>query len=562
MSERSVEIPPLHKAPEKRLDSWKEIASYVNRDVTTVQRWEKREGMPVHRHVHATRGSVYALTDELDAWAESRRALGSQAEATASAEAIAVHEDGRGAGSRGYRWLILAGVASIGLATVAWLGLRDRKLPASPPPIRSLAVLPLKNLSGDPSQEYLADGMTEALIGRLSAIHDLRVISHTSVMRFRDPQVSAPEVARILGVDALVEGSVIREGSRIRITAQLIRGATDEHFWSATYDREMRDALTMQSELAESIAEKVEVSVTGDEHRRFTATRPVAPEVYESYLKGLYGQTHGNAEQSAADFEDAIHKDATFAPAYLGLAEVWTGLGSVAGGVSPAEARPKVIGFARQALALDPDLVAAHVILANVLQEEWHWAEAETEYRRALDLNPNDPLARSGFALWLLCEGRTDEAVAWIQSARKLDPTAVTGHDVSGFFSRRTVTTRRSASPGALSHCSRTTSLPFRLWDSNWPRPTNRPRPFPFCKERSLFPMAILLQQAYSSVRMHAPGAGETRWRCWRNCVRERRLAMLPRPRSSMPTWDSTIGSRPSTGWSRPTTRNQISCST
>jgi Tfp pilus assembly protein PilF len=273
--------------------------------------------------------------------------------------------------------------------------------------------------------------MTEALIGRLSAIHNLRVISHTSVIRFRDPQVSAPEVARILGVDALVEGSVIREGSRIRITAQLIRGATDEHFWSATYDREMRDALTMQSELAESIAEKVEVSVTGDEHRRFTATRPVAPEVYESYLKGLYGQTHGNAEQSAADFEDAIHKDATFAPAYLGLAEVWTGLGSVAGGVSPAEARPKVIGFARQALALDPDLVAAHVILANVLQEEWHWAEAETEYRRALDLNPNDPLARSGFALWLLCEGRTDEAVAWIQSARKLDPTAVTGHDVS-----------------------------------------------------------------------------------------------------------------------------------
>lgn len=430
MSERSVEIPPMHKAPERRLDSWKEIAAYLNRDVTTVQRWEKREGMPVHRHVHAMRGSVYALADELDTWAESRRTPRNQVEGAPSTERMAVPEYGGGAGSKGYRWLMLAGVVSIGLTIVTWLGLRDRKLPR-PPPIRSLAVLPLKNLSGDPSQEYLAEGMTEALIGRLSAIHDLRVISHTSVMRFRDPQVSAPEVARILGVDALVEGSVIRDGSRIRITAQLIRGATDEHFWSATYDRQMQDALTMQSELAESIAEKVEVSVTGDEHRRFTAARPVAPEVYESYLKGRYAQTHGNAKQSATDFDDTIRKDATFAPAYLGLAEVWTGLGSVAGGVPPAEARPKVIGFARQALALDPDLVAAHVILANVLQEEWHWTEAETEYRRALDLNPNDPEARSGFALWLLCEGRTDEAVAWIQSARKLDPTTVSGHDVS-----------------------------------------------------------------------------------------------------------------------------------
>ncbi len=431
MSERSVAIPPLQKAPERRLDSWKEIAAYLNRDVTTVQRWEKREGMPVHRHVHASRGSVYALADELDVWIESRRVRENEAEAAPSPEAIAAPEQGRPAGSHRYLWLTAVGLVSVGLAAVAWLGLRDRRIPASPPAIRSLAVLPLKNLSGDPSQEYLAEGMTEALIGRLSAIHNLRVISHTSVMRFRDPQVSAPEIARILGVDALVEGSVIRDGSRIRITAQLIRGATDEHFWSATYDREMRDALTMQSELAESIAEKVEVTVTGDEHRRFTATRPVAPEVYESYLKGRYAQTNGTAQQSAADFEDAIHQDATFAPAYLGLAEVWSGLGTVAGGVSPAEARPKVIGFARQALALDPDLVDAHVILANVLQEEWHWAEAETEYRRALDLNPNAPEARAGFALWLLCEGRTDEAVAWIQSARKLDPTEITGHDVS-----------------------------------------------------------------------------------------------------------------------------------
>ncbi len=375
MSERLLEIPALQKTPERRLDSWKEIAAYLNRDVTTVQRWEKREGMPVHRHVHAKRGSVYALADELDIWVASRRTRENEAEVAPSADTITAPKEGTGAGRRRYLWLMVAGLVSVGLAVVAWLGLRDRRIPASPPIIRSLAVLPLKNLSGDPSQEYLADGMTEALIGRLSAIHNLRVISHTSVMRFRNPQVSAPEIARILGVDALVEGSVIRDGNRIRITVQLIRAATDEHFWSTTYDREMKDALTLQSDLAESIAEKVEVTVTGDEHRRFTSTRPVAPEVYESYLKGRYALTQGDTKQGAADFEDAIQKDATFAPAYLGLAEVWIGLATVAGGVSPAEARPKAMAFARQALALDPDLIEAHVILAKVLQEEWRWGK-------------------------------------------------------------------------------------------------------------------------------------------------------------------------------------------
>jgi TolB-like protein/Tfp pilus assembly protein PilF len=435
MGEPSYEIPPVEKPPEKRLDSWKEIAVYLNRDVTTVQRWEKREGMPVHRHVHGKRGSVYALPEELDDWIR-RRSHVDEPEGKPEPELppAAPSDQGTTAPRRRRLWLALAAVLCICLAGAVWLVFRHRAPATAEPSIRSLAVLPLRNLSGDPAQDYLADGITEALIGRLSNIHDLRVISHTSVMRFKNPQVSVPEIAKTLGVDAVVEGSVIKEGDRIRVTAQLIRGATDTHFWSETYDREMRDALTLESELAQSIAEKVEVTVTGEEHQRLRAARPVAPEVYESYLKGrflLEQEKKAGVEQSIHYFEDALNRDATFAPAYLGLAEAYTILGTVAVGVSPEVTRPKVTSFARKALAIDPDLVEAHVVLANVLQEEWHWTEAEAENRRALELNPNSAKAHSWFALWLLCQGRTDEAVSEIQRARALDPVGVSGGDVS-----------------------------------------------------------------------------------------------------------------------------------
>src|SRR5262249_19373452 len=180
--------------------------------------------------------------------------------------------------------------------------------------IKSLALLPLKNLSGDPTQEYLADGLTEALIGRLSAIHDLRVISRTSAMSLKDTKLSAPDIAKTLQVDALVEGSVIRDGNHIRVYAQLIRGASDEHFWSDTYDRELPDVLALESDVAQSVARKVEVTVTGEEHSRLISARHVSPEVYESYLKGQFAKVNNRAEieQSIAFFEDAIARDPTF----------------------------------------------------------------------------------------------------------------------------------------------------------------------------------------------------------------------------------------------------------
>ena len=314
-----------------------------------------------------------------------------------------------------------------------------------PPPsaIHSLAVLPLRNLSGDPTQEYLADGMTEALIGRLANIHNLRVISSTSVMQFKDTRLSVPQIADALRVDALVEGSVIRDGGRIRVTAQLIRGATDDHFWSETYDRELRDVLALESEVAQSIATKVEVTVTGKEHERLTAVRSVSPEVYESYLKGQFALQKSNSragtEESIGYFEEAIKRDPKFAPAYVGLADAYGELSTIFVGASPENVRPKIMKALGTALELDPESADAHVLVANIQQAQWHWAEAEGEYRRALELNPSDAVAHLGLADWMVCQGRAEEAMAGAKRGRALDPIAVSGDSVGWilFLSRR-----------------------------------------------------------------------------------------------------------------------------
>ncbi len=431
MGETSPDTPPSEKPSEVRLDSWKEIAAYLGRDVTTVQRWEKRETMPVHRHLHHKRGSVYALAPELDAWLESRRQqLGGEQEQKLVEPEVEHHHPV--AIPRARAWVALAVVVVLGAA--AYVISRNRTATAVQPKIRSLAVLPLKNLSGDPTQEYLADGMTEALISRLSSMHDLRIISRTSVMRFKNPQLSVPEIAKMLHVDAIVEGSIMRQDNRFRVTAQLIRGSTDEHFWSETYDRDLRDVLTVQSELAQAIAEKVQVTVTGEEHQRLTAARPVAPEVYESYLKGLYAEGKSNSradvEESIGYFNRAIQLDPTFAPAYVGLADATDQLGTVIIGAPPGEARAKAMRAARKALELDPDLPEAHVLIANLLQEQWHWADAEAEYNRALELSPNDVDAYGGISSWLLSHGRTDEALAWARRGRELDPLTVSGANI------------------------------------------------------------------------------------------------------------------------------------
>src|SRR5579872_224976 len=328
--------------------------------------------------------------------------------------------------SRARLWLVLGGVAGFALIAVTYVMLRGHGGHMTQTKIRSLAVLPLANLSGDSTQEYLADEMTEELCGRLAGIHDLRVISRTSVMRFKGTKLSVPEIARMLGVDALVEGSVIRQGNRIRVHAQLIRASTDEHLWSDEYDGELGDVLTLESEVAQSIARGVEVKVTGEERARLVTARHVSPDVYESYLKAedQFGKSSSQAEleQSIAYFEETIGKDANFAPAYVGIANVYERLGSVLGGAPPKETLPKMMSAARKAIELDPDLAEPHVLLAEVYQKQWQWSDAEAEFKRALELNSNGAGAYVGYAKWLLCQGRTDQALAWVQRARELDP--------------------------------------------------------------------------------------------------------------------------------------------
>jgi len=432
MSVEAISRPKTHPEPRggRRLESWKEIAAYLGRDVTTVRRWEKREGLPVYRILHSKLGSVYAYTTELDAWRDGRAPAAIDTPVTHATDAHTVLEIVR-QGTSVRRWLALGGIAIFGLLAVTYVMSRSRAGGTTRPKIKSLAVLPLKNLSGDPAQEYLAEGMTEALIGRLSSIHDLRVISRTSAMQFKNTPLSVPEIAKTLRVDAIVEGSVIRDAGRIRVHAQLIRAATDEHFWSEAYDRELRDVLELESEVAQAIAGKVEVTVTGVERARLVAARQVSPEVYENYLKGQFTEGYSRAavEKSIAYFQEAIKKDPGFAPAYLGLAGAFDALGTPGiAGAPPAEVRPKVLSATRKALELDPALPEAHALLAGIYQEQWQWIDAEREYKLALDLKPNGAGPHLGFAGWLLCQGRTEEARAWARRARELDPFGVTGN--------------------------------------------------------------------------------------------------------------------------------------
>jgi TolB-like protein/DNA-binding winged helix-turn-helix (wHTH) protein len=339
---------------------------------------------------------------------------------------------------------LLGGVAGLALFGVALLLNRARDDKSKgPPPIRSLAVLPLKNLSGDATQDYLADGMTEAIIGRLAGIHDLRVISRTSAMQFKDSHLSIPEIARTLDVDAIVEGSVIREDSRIRVTAQLIRGATDDHFWSETYDRNLRDVLAIESDVAQSIADKVEVTITGKERERLTHVSAINPEVYDNYFRGQY--LLGNPiskpqiEKSIAYFESAAKQDPTFGPAYLGLGNAYFQLSTVFIGDHPQETRRLALSEAQRAVELDPGSAEAHVLLGNTLREQWQWANAENEYRQALALSPNDAAAYVGLGGWLVIQGRKQEGINWAERGRALEPLAVPGSEIAWmlFLSRR-----------------------------------------------------------------------------------------------------------------------------
>ena len=321
---------------------------------------------------------------------------------------------------------VLSGVAAVVVlaALLAWfLNVRIDGAPK----IRSLAVLPLENLSGDPAQEYFADGMTDELTTRLGQISTLRVISRTSAMAYKGVRKPLAQIAGELNVDAVVEGSVLRSDERVRITAQLIRVPADEHIWAQSYEGDMRDTLALQNRVAGAIAEQVRATLNRQEQAALQNARTVKPEAYDAYLLGRYfwNKRTGDGLRKAIDyFSDAIGKDPSFAAAYSGLADTYALSGDWEYGIlSPQDAFAKANAAAAKALALDDNLAEAQTSLAFALDlYAWDWEAAGSAYRRALALNPGYATAHQWYAWHLMLTGRQVEGIAALRTAENLDP--------------------------------------------------------------------------------------------------------------------------------------------
>jgi TolB-like protein/DNA-binding winged helix-turn-helix (wHTH) protein/tetratricopeptide (TPR) repeat protein len=295
------------------------------------------------------------------------------------------------------------------------------------PAMSSIMVLPLENLSGDASEEYFADGMTDALIGDLAQIGGLHVISRTSSMHYKGTKKSLPQIAGEINVDAVVEGTVQRSGDRVVVRAQLIRAATDQHLWVQTYTRDVRDVLDLQSEIAQAVAREVQIQLTPGLQARFTSRRPVQPKAYDHYLQGRYlywnKRTEDNLNKAIEFFQTAIKEDPSYAPAYVGLADCYNGLSVVqVGALLPLEGRRRAEEAASKALELDSSLADAYTALGYINHYNWNWTAAEQHFKRALELNPSYANAHNFYASYLMSRGRVDESIAASNRARELDP--------------------------------------------------------------------------------------------------------------------------------------------
>jgi TolB-like protein/Flp pilus assembly protein TadD len=290
-----------------------------------------------------------------------------------------------------------------------------------------LAVLPLQNLSGDPEQQYFSDGMTEELITDLAKLGSLRVISHTSVERYRNTKQALPEIARELGVDAIVEGAVSRSNHRVRITAQLIDARSDQHMWADSYEDDLRDVLSLQDDVAQRIATQVGIKVAADRQTRVASTRQVDPEAHEAYLKGNFywnRSTCDGSQKGLSYYQQAVAKDPTFAAAYVGLAQAYFTLGDwQCSQYQEAFSGSKVAAL--EALKLDPGLGPAHTWLGTLASfYEWDWDNAEREYREAVQLSPNYAPAHLLYAVFLVSMAKQEQGLAEMRKALELDPTA------------------------------------------------------------------------------------------------------------------------------------------
>ncbi len=310
---------------------------------------------------------------------------------------------------------------------VVWIAWTLRQPSHPPVVIRSLAVLPLENLSGDASQDYFSDGMTDELITELGQISELRVISRTSVMTYKGAHKSLPQIARDLNVDSVVEGTVLRSGNKVRITAQLILAAADKHLWAQSYEGPLGDTLALQKQVARSIAEQIRIELTPHEQAVLKNVKRVNPDAYEAYLKGRYfwnKRTEDGLKKASDYFNQAIEKDPNYAQAYAGLADSYALLGDWEYGVlAPKEAYPRAKAAATKALELDSNLGEAHISLAFCLDGfDWDWESAGREFRRGVELSPGYATGHQWYAWHLAALGRNDEAIAELKKAESLDP--------------------------------------------------------------------------------------------------------------------------------------------
>ena len=334
-------------------------------------------------------------------------------------------------GRRAKAWATASVVAIAVLAGLSLSSVRERVGGrSSTPRILSLAVLPLVNLSSDADQDYFADGMTEALTTDLGKISALRVISRTSAMQYKNSKKPLREIARELNVDALLEGTVARSGGHLRITANLVQASPEKHLWAESFESEVGDALAVQGEIAQAVARQIQVRLTQKEQNLLAAARPANPDAQDLYFRGLYifstGETAESSEKAIKFFQQAIQKDPNYAAAYAGLARVYAQWSP--GKSRPRDRMPKAKEFALEALSLDNTLADAHSMLGNIeLFYDWDWSAAEDEFKRTMELNPNNLWAHEWHSRELVTRGRTDEAIAEAKLSIALDPSPLGG---------------------------------------------------------------------------------------------------------------------------------------
>jgi len=331
--------------------------------------------------------------------------------------------------TRGRKLPRMAALAvAAGLLSLAGFAIWKARGPAAQPRIRSIAVLPLENLSGDPEQEYFADGMTEELITALGKVSGLQVVSRTSVMRYKHARKPIPQIARELNVDAIIDGTVTQSKGRVRLTANLLHGPTDRHLWAESYDRDLRDVIELQRELARTVARQVRVNLSPEDQQRLAKARRVNPEAHDLYFKGQYHYYRWRApefEKAILYFQRAAEADPDYSLAYLGLAKTY-GWQWMVGAIPPNEAYPKFRAALERALAIDPTLPEAHYVQAVAAWFfYWNWDQAEKEFRLALASNPNLEEARYEYAWFLATMGRMNEAVAEAERAVRIDPLSI-----------------------------------------------------------------------------------------------------------------------------------------